>query len=339
LSEVIASAYPTRIQFFTSSAEALTTYPDTLDRTAPMPKDAYDSAVPLEPYLFAVDDRVPCQLVTKQGGGMCNQIHGRGFIITRKDGMRGFIGRDCSLGHFGVHHAFARAAARADRQLEVQQAADRLRALLTDDQLRARLHDAFKKQQTLAHRVRSVRKELPTSLLQVLHDMAKTNRSNVVVEFERRELIENKEGKEVEVSKWEPTTIGVLGRPDALDLLAVDALAERFRHSRVTFDEARATSDQPKKRLVAWTRVLDDIDVAACELGDAEDALTAFIDVENLKRLCWLVHDSRDQLQIARYVLKRQRGSEVSEQAARRPLEDWGREVRAPYQGRRFRIR
>jgi hypothetical protein len=335
----LSDAHPARIQYFNSSAEALNTYPDSLDPSAPMPKDAYDPAVPLEPYLFAVDDRVSCQLVTKQGGGMCNQVHGRGFIIARKDGMRGFIGRDCSLEHFGVDHAFAQAAARADKQLEVQQAADRLRTLLTDEQLRGRLHTAFKKQQTLSQRVRSARKGLPISLLSVLHDMAKTNRSNVVVEFERRELIEDKDGKEVEISKWEPTIVGVLSRPDALDLLAIDARAERFRQAIVTFDEAQATTDQLKKQLVAWARELDDIDVAARELKDAEDSLTAFLDVENLKRLCWLVHDSRDQLQIARYVLKKQRGTEVSEQAARRPLEDWERDLRAPHQGRRFRIR
>lgn len=336
MSQALASATPTRIHLFTSPADALTTYPETFDRTAPMPKDAYDPAVPLEPYLFAVNDRVPCQLVTKQGGGMCNQVHGRGFIMARKDGIRGFIGRDCSLEHFGVEHAFARAAATIEKQLELQQTADRLRALLTDEQLRTRLHDAFKKQQTLAQEVKDLRKQLPTSLLNVLHDMDKTNRSNVVVEFERRELIENKEGKEVEVSRWEPTTVGALTRPDALDLLALDALAERFRQSKATFDIAQA-NDQLKKQLVAWVRALDDIDIAARELQDAQAAFTAFLDVENLKRLCWLVHDVRDRLQIASFVLKQQRGGEVSEQAAKRPLENWERELRAPYDGRRFR--
>lgn len=303
-----------------------------------MPKDAYDPGVPLEPYLFAVEDRVPCQLVTKQGGGMCNQVHGRGFIITRKDGKRGFIGRDCSLEHFGVDHAFVQAAATADKRVALQKAVDRLRCLLTDDSLRARLHDAFTRQQTLFQSVRSVRRELPNSLLDLLYNMAKANRNAVVVKFERRELIENKEGKNVEVSKWDPTTIGTLSRPEALNLLAVEALADRFRLATATLDRAEASTDQPKNQLVEWARALDDIDIAARDLRTAEDALEAFLDVENLKLLCWLMHDARDQLKIARYVLKRQRGNEVSEQAARRPLEEWEREVRAPYQGRRFRV-
>ena len=84
---------PTRVQLFTTSAEALTAHPR-INRSAPLALRAFRAITGT--YMFVAADRVTCQLDITGEGGMCNEVHGRGWIMKRADGVECFIGGDCA---------------------------------------------------------------------------------------------------------------------------------------------------------------------------------------------------------------------------------------------------
>lgn len=323
-----------RIQQFQSSQEARAAHPR-LDTDAPMPKESFRAITGV--CMFPRTDWVTCQL-TVAGGTLCRQEHGKGWIMQRADGVEGFIGHDCARDHFGADHLFRTEAARARREVRTDELVARLKLLLSDPAKRERLQDGFERQQQLRRDVRRIRDLLPHSVKNRLHDMTKTANRNVQVQFEYRELIEEKDGKEREVSKWERRVIGTVTNPSAIDITTVDLLGERFRSARAALEYADPSPERTEKELRAWVRSLEDIEQCEADVDDAAEALDVFAQAENLKLLCWTCRHQDEQIQVARAALTLARGAEVLEGAARKPLEDWRRTLSDANQGRRFRI-
>jgi hypothetical protein len=324
---------PQRIQQFQSSQEAQAAHPR-LDSEAPMPKESFRAITGV--YMFPRTDWVLCQL-TVAGGTVCRQEHGKGWIMQRADGVEGFIGHDCARDHFGADQLFRTEAARARREVRTDELVARLKTLLSDPTRRERLQDGFKRQQQLRRDVRRTRDLLPNSVKTRLHDMTRTSNRSVQVQFEYRQLIEDKDGKEREVSKWERRVIGAVINPSAIDLTAVELLGERFRSASAALEYADPSPERTEKELRTWVRNLEDVEQCEADVDEAAESLDAFAQPENLRLLCWTCRNPDEQIQVARAALTLARGTEVSDSAARKPLEDWRRTLSDANQGRRFR--
>ncbi len=330
----LPTSSPQRVQQFQSSRDARLAHPR-LDTDAPMPKENFQAITGV--CMFPATDWVTCQL-TVDGGEMCRQEHGKGWIMQRTDEVEGFIGQDCAKKHFGKDHAFSKEAARARREVRTDELVARLKSLLADQARRERLQDGFERQQQLRRDVRRIRDLLPNSVKNRLHEMSKTGNRSVQVQFEYRELIEDKDGKEREVTKWERRQIGSVTSPSAIDIAAVDRLAERFRSARAALEYADPNAERTEKELRTWVQSIEDIEPCEADVDETAESLESFGQLENLKLLCWICRDSSQQIQVARAALTLSRGSEVSEGAARKPLEDWRRALSDANEGRRFKV-
>lgn len=323
-----------RIQQFQSSRKVRAARPR-LDTDAPMPKERFRAITGV--YMFPRTDWVTCQL-TIDGGNMCRTEHGKGWIMQRADGIEGFIGRDCARDHFGADHAFSKEVARARREMRTDELVARLKALLANEARRERLADGFQRQQQVRKHVRRIRDLLPNALKNRLHDMTKTGNRNVFAWFEYQERIEDNEGKERVVTKWERRQVGDVTSPSAIDITAIELLADRFRSALAALENADANPERTEGELRSWVQSIEDIESCEADVDEVAESLQAFLQPENLKLLCWTCRDSNDQVQVAQAALTLSRGSEVSETAARKALEGWRRSVSDANQGRRFRI-
>jgi hypothetical protein len=288
-------------------------------------------------YNFPEVDWVTCQL--EIDGAICRQNHGVGWIMVRTDGVEGYIGGDCARQHFQADSAFAGAAARARRDVRVQSLVARLAVLIADREvLRQRIADVFQRQQDLRKTVSKVRDALPFPVLERLHDMVKSGDRAVRLEFRHVEKDEDRDRKVIEVIRWRPDQVATAVAPAAIEVALVNDIGDRLRIALEACNHAEAATERTEKELRAWAESIEAIDRCESDLEEASAALSAFVDLQNLRGLCWVCLKDADQIKTAKAAMQLTGMRNADDRAARKSLIAWRQEIQASHAGLDFRI-
>lgn len=306
-----------------------------LDLEAAMQKDAFDD-IPSS-YNLAEIEWVKCQLDID--GKICREPHGIGWVMTRKnDGVQGFIGGHCANEHLLSNVDFANAAAKARRDVRLQRLVARLAPLIAErDVLRQRITDVFGRQQELRRLVARIRESLPFPVLESLHDMVKTGNRGLRVEFRHVEKDEDRDGNPIDVVRWRSDQVANIAAPAAVEIVVVNDIGDRLRVGLEACNHAEASTERTEKELRAWAEAIEAIDRCESDLEEATTALSAFVDLQNLRGLCWVCRKDEDQVQTAQAAM-RLTGRNADERAARKSRDEWRQEIRTSHGGLDFRI-
>jgi hypothetical protein len=323
-----------RVAHYTNRRDAELAHP-ALDLSAPMRKS--DFADITDSYSYPEVDWVKCQL--EIDGSTCHQDHGIGWFMIRKDGVEGYIGGDCAQVHFKTDKVFAGAVAKARRDIRTQNLVDRLGNLIQDREvLRQRIVDGFERQQKLRKRVGNIRDLLPYAVMDRLHHMTKTGDRNLRVEFGYQEKDEDRDQKVIEVTRWRAEVVGTLAAPQALEVAAIEEIGERLRSALAACGQAEASPERSERELRGWAESIESVDRSQVDLDEAVSALAAFVELTNLRGLCWVCRKDEDQVKAARAVLRMTGSRDVSDSTARRARDTWRDEIAASRKGAKFRV-
>lgn len=266
------------------------------------------------PYSFPEADRVSCQLDEKGDGSLCRQVHGRGWVVRRKDGKEGLIGRDCAKGHFGADANFSSEVQRVNRELRIDSLVARILERQSDESFADRLDAAINRQRELRDQITKLRDCWPEELLRRLADMGKSGNSSVMVSVR---YVEKDEGGRPKYT-YQPVRIGSISTPGAMDRSALSAIATRLQDAQAALHEAIPDRQQKERKLREWIQAIDGLEQCEGELDEIPEGLAQFTAPENLKLLCWTVRPDHIQDAILRAALELMTGQSVSEEEARR---------------------
>jgi hypothetical protein len=322
------------ITHYTSRRDAELAHP-ALDLSAPMRKSDFGGIT--DSYGYPEVDWVKCQL--EIDGNTCQQGHGAGWFMIRKDGVEGYIGGDCARVHFGKDKAFAGAVAKARRDIRTQDLVARVGNLIQDrEALHQRIVDAFEQQQRLRKRIAEIRHMLPYSVLDRLYRMTKAGDRNIWADFGYLEKDEDRNQKVIEVIRWRSEVVATLSAPNAIEVTPIEVIGARLRGALTACTQAEASPERSDKELRGWAESLESVDRCRAELDEAALALDSFGVPTNLRRLCWLCPKDADQVKTARAGLRMAGFREVSDTAARRARDTWRSELTASRKGAQFKI-
>ena len=323
----------TLVGHYTNPKQAAHDYP-ALDLTAPMGKS--DFADITGAYNYPEAGWVNCQL--EIDGAICKQAHGVGWIMLRKDGVEGYIGGVCARDHFQADEVFAGAAAKARRDIRIQNLVDRLGNLIvTRDVLRQRIVDVFERQQRLRKRVGKIRNSLPYVVMDRLHHMTKTGDRNVRLEFRHVEKDEDRDGKVIHVVRWRPDIVATVAAPQALEVGPIEEIGDKLRIALAAANAAEANPDRTEREMRHWAESIEAVDRCEAELEEVELALAVFVDPSNLRGLCWVCRKDADQTKSARAAI-RAAGAWDDDAGARRARDAWREELKASRGGIEFSV-
>jgi hypothetical protein len=321
------------IAHYTDRREAELAHP-ALDISAPMPKpDIHIS----DSYSYARVDWVNCQL--EIDGNTCKEGHGTGWIMMRRDGVEGYIGGDCAKRHFKKDKAFARAVAKAGRDIRTTSLVVRLANLIQDREgLLRRIHDVFERQQKLRKKVGELRGVLPYAALDRIHQMSKTGDRNVRVDLGYLEKDEDRDRNVIDVIRWRSEVVGAITAPQALEVGIIESIGKRLGTTVAACNHAEAILERSDKELRGWVDAIEDVDRCDVNLRDAIAALESFVEPMNLSRLCWSWRKDEDQVKVARVVLRLAGSRDVNDHAAARARDTWRDEIMTTRKAVRFKV-
>lgn len=309
-----------------------------LDRSAPMRKAEFaDITAQCD---FPEADYVQCQLEAEENPGeLCQQAHGRGWIMLNSAGVEGYIGGVCATHHFKAHTGFSGATARARREVSLQKTAGRLQALLDrKGPLQERVTRAFDRARHLRDDVRHIRDKLPYRVKERLLTATKTGNRSLTLEFETIEKVEDANGKVREVPRWRAEIVGFIAAPNALDMARLHDVTERIRAAGITLGQAQASLVRKESQMRAWAEALEGIDRFDADLAEIETDLETFLRTPNISLLCWLSPKEEDQIACVRLALQRASGTPSSNAAVRKARKSWYDEIVSAHDERRFRV-
>lgn len=310
-----------------------------LDRNAPMRKSEFDDIT--AQYEFPEAEYVTCQLEREdKPGELCQQSHGRGWIMRNAAGVEGYIGGHCAADHFKAHTAFSGATAKARRDVSLQKTKKRLEALLSDQEsLRARIRALFERARELRDSVKAIREKLPYKAKERLQHAAKTGNRSITLEFATRVKVEDEKKNVREVTKWRSDIIGAVAAPNALDTTRLQDIVGRLRMAQSALDYGEASLERKETEMREWAEALEGIDRCGTELEELTADLELFKRMPNVSLLCWLCTSDEDQLACARVALQCTSGAAtISNTAVRKARSSWYDEIVREHQGRPFRV-
>ena len=325
------------VGYYRSPRDAERDHPN-LDRSAPMRKAEFaDITAQCD---FPEADYVQCQLEAEENPGeLCQQAHGRGWIMLNSAGVEGYIGGVCATHHFKAHAAFSGATARARREVSLQKTVSRLQALLDRrEPLQEQVAGAFERARLLRDEVKRLREKLPYRVKERLLNATKTGNRSVSLEFETIERVEDANGKVREVPRWRPEIVGFITAPNALDMARLHDVTERIRAAGIALGEAQASLVRKESQMGAWAEALEGIDRFDADLVAIETDLETFLRTPNVSLLCWLSPKDEDQLACARLALQCTSGAPTSNAAVRKARKSWYDDIVSAHEGRRFRV-
>jgi hypothetical protein len=331
----MGSKLPSRaVVHYVDRAEAEKAHP-ALDISAPMPKT---ELVITDSYEYPERrDWVGCQL--EIDGKICREPHGNGWFMMRRDGKEGYVGGDCAKRHFKADKEFAKAVARAGRDIRTGNLRTRLGSLVQDrEALRRKILEELERQQTLHVKVKALRQMLPYPALTQLHQMGKTGNRIVRVDLGYLEKDEDRDQKVIEVMRWRPEVVGAVAAPHALDVGSIEAIGVRLRAGLAACMSADPNAEKADKELRRWADAIDDVDRCKADLVEATSALGSFAEPTNIGYLCWVCPKDEDQVEVARAVLRLAGSRDVTDSAAVRARNTWRKEIMIARKAQRFKV-
>lgn len=257
-------------------------------------------------YIFK--DHVKCGLSS------CHQPHGRGYLVTTKDGRETNIGKDCGKKHFSVDFEQLRNA--YDRDFRNKERREQLETLLGRTpayleiirELRSGSMGAdslYKDLQTLTTRGKGV----PDVIVERLLQMARARNGRISIQREATALeIENLEaihGKKIERPHYFDEEVGHLSGIASLypehnlkNILIFDLVENLDRLQRV---QVSALSDMELLKLSKWATALD---AKLSTLRRAMREAKTLLSPANISKLDVLIHGRDEKRVLSKFIEK-----------------------------------
>jgi len=172
-----------------------------------------------------------------------------------------------------------------------------------------------------------------------LHRMTKTGDRNVRVEFGYPEKDEDRDRKVIDVIRWRSEVVGTVTAPHAIEVAVIQDIGKRLGSALAACNHAEASYERSEKELRSWVGAIEDVDRCETNLADALSALEAFLELTNLRGLCWVCPKDEDQVRAARAALRMAGSREVNDSTSRNARDTWRDEIVASRKGVKFKIR
>lgn len=270
---------------FRTSAEAEAAHL-TLDRTAALPFSERGSLEVIDEYQFASDDEVKCQL--ERDGYVCGELHGKGHVVKRADGVKGYLGGHCSKKHLGHVEQFRKQQTMVRRAIEVQARKDSLQAHLANEELPNRIAALHEQSNQMVSRGRVLRETFPRSLVSLLADRLKRGSTEVAIEVAHKVPAEG----ETTRNDWRRERVGNVAGLTFSNGVVIDLVRGRARALIKAYGEAREAINPQDRDVKRWLLELDNISKRETEVGLVERSMALFVSDENLEIVKYLANEA-----------------------------------------------
>ncbi|MGH8243994.1 MAG: hypothetical protein ACRETY_11670 [Steroidobacteraceae bacterium] len=315
---------------FRSPAEAEAAHP-TLDRSAALPIAERDTLVILDEYQFSHDDQVTCQL--ERNGSICGELHGKGHIVMRSDGNKGYLGGCCSKKHFGESEHFRSQRAMVRRAIDAADRRTRLQAHVSDLDLADRVANLQSTMRALVVRARLLRDALPRTLVTLLADRHKRRALEVAIEVAYEVPDEAGNSRD----DWRRERVGNLVSAAFTDGVSIDQLRVRVHGVVKSLARAREVTNPNSREVKVWLKELESVAGMESEVAALKLTIAGFLSNENLATVKYLAYEARCLPEMLTEISEILGNPRLTQSRAQQEAQAWVASVRRANGDRRFR--
>jgi hypothetical protein len=244
----------------------------------------------LAPLDYDFEDDALCQVESiKTRGRQCRHKHRQGWLGICTDGKEGLIGSTCGPKYFTDHQGFKAQLAHVTLEQQLDELTGRLEAIKGDATYLPNIEQLRERLRTVREQSKELIDELPDDVADRLRAMAKRRNSDLLIEVERKEKVENEQTGEIyERSQWLPQVIGAVAGLGIAERAPIFALQEGLLAVRKAFTSIDASRKLGKNKLNKQVKAFEPVPNLATQVAAFEAAWAAFSRPENIRNL-WLL--------------------------------------------------
>lgn len=283
---------------------------------------------------YHLEEKVRCQIHSDKG--YCRNPHNNGWLAKKKDGKEVLIGKDCAQGYFGANERFVVEKKRLNAEIKRKQLIARLNCLREDTSLTDRIEAARNKVRNARKLIDAFRINMPSSIERHLLNMMKTSVQDALIEL-KWEKIDEDGNKEV---RWIKKSLGKVQTCNFLDKSVIKGLIEEInniknKQSEIMILDVDALLE--RKKLDALVTKVESFNLLESKIDGMVDDFKRFIELKNLRLLCYLPSRGDERLSIAEYILQ-YHGTSIGQVTASELLGSFDEDIRKVHNCLDFRI-
>ncbi|MGY3807864.1 hypothetical protein ACWNG8_12205 [Aeromonas veronii] len=283
---------------------------------------------------YHLEETVRCQIHSDKG--YCRNPHNNGWLAKKKDGKEVLIGKDCAQGYLGANDKFVLEKNRLNAEIRRKKLIDRLILLREDKTLADRIDSAKDKVLHARKLIDAFRSRIPNSIERHLLNMMKTSVQDVLIEL-KWEQIDEDGNKEV---RWIKTPLGKVQTCTFLDKSVIKELIEEINDIKGKYIEIidlDVNAQLGNNKLGVLVTKVENFNLLENNIDGMVDDFKRFIEVQNLRLLCYLPSRDDERLSIAEYILQYY-GTSIGQATARKLLSSFDENIRKVHNCLDFRI-
>lgn len=283
---------------------------------------------------YHLEEKVRCQIHSDKG--YCRNPHNNGWLAKKKNGKEVLIGIDCAQGYLGANDKFVLEKNRLNTEIRRKKLIERFTLLREDKTLADRIDSAKDKVLHARKLIDAFRNRMPSSIERHLLNMMKTSVQDTLIEL-KWEQIDEDGNKEV---RWIKTPLGKVQTCTFLDKSVVKELIKEINDIKSKFIEIISldvNAQLGSKKLGALVTKVESFNLLESKIDGMVDDFNRFIEVQNLRLLCYLPSRDDERLSIAEYILQ-YHATSVGQVTARKLLSTFDENIRKVHNCLDFRI-
>lgn len=283
---------------------------------------------------YHLKDTVKCQIHSDKG--YCRSPHNNGWLAKKKNGKEVLIGIDCAQSYLGANDKFVFEKKRLNDEIIRKKLIERFTSLRDDRTLADRIDSAKNKLLHARKLIDAFRKIIPYSIEHHLLNMIKTSVQDVLIELKWEQTDEDG-NKEV---RWIKTPLGKIQTCTFLDKSVIKELFEEINDIKGRYIEIidlDVNNQLRSKKIGALVKKVETFNLLENKINGMADEFNRFIDVQNLKLLCYLPSRDDARLSIAEYILQ-YHATSIGQISARKLLRSFDENIRKVHNCLDFRI-
>jgi len=258
------------------------------------------------------------------------------LVSKEKNGKEVLIGIDCAQGYLGANDKFVLEKNRLNTEIRRKKLIERFTLLREDKTLADRIDSAKDKVLHARKLIDAFRNRMPSSIERHLLNMMKTSVQDALIEL-KWEQIDEDGNKEV---RWIKTPLGKVQTCTFLDKSVVKELIKEINDIKSKFIEIISldvNAQLGSKKLGALVTKVESFNLLESKIDGMVDDFNRFIEVQNLRLLCYLPSRDDERLSIAEYILQ-YHATSVGQVTARKLLSTFDENIRKVHNCLDFRI-
>ncbi|BEJ49327.1 hypothetical protein Ri1_19260 [Aeromonas dhakensis] len=283
---------------------------------------------------YHLEETVRCQIHSDKG--YCRNPHNNGWLAKKKDGKEVLIGKDCAQGYLGANDKFVLEKNRLNAEIRRRKLIERLTLLREDKTLAERIDSAKDKVLHARKLIDAFRNRIPNSIERHLLNMIKTSVQDVLIEL-KWEQIDEDGNKEV---RWIKTLLGKVQTCTFLDKSVIKELIEEINDIKRKYIEIidfDVNAQLGNNKLDVLVKKVENFNLLESNIDGMVDDFKCFIEVQNLRLLCYLPSRDDERLSIAEYI-SQYHATSIGQVTARKLLSSFDENIRKVHNCLDFRI-